>query len=346
MTRKIALVLLLCLTVFGCEGDYTIYDAQPPEVVYVDVPVEVLVEVPGEGGDVWVDSFEQPYTVDGVDIVWLIDRSGSMDRFDQAVIDGIGQMMSALPEAGWRLGITTTDYLQTQQQTVFPLVPGDTVADAEAAYTGLNGPPFAHREAGFDALHSYITLNSYNQTWLRDDAALLVVFVSDEDEQSNYQFSSIPAGLQEFIQWYGNQRQSVYMASIVKMPPNVSLCEGWSSPLDVGDRYMDATDAFSGVVVDICEEDWSPGVAAASSQVEPHEEWPLSYTPIEDTLIVFEDTVPMADTDWVYNAATNSVEFLVVPYEGALVEIGYVIDHDAGDDDDSAGDDDDSAAGN
>ena len=42
MTRKIALVLLLCLTVFGCEGDYTIYDAHPPEVVYVDVPVEVL----------------------------------------------------------------------------------------------------------------------------------------------------------------------------------------------------------------------------------------------------------------------------------------------------------------
>ena len=137
MTRKIALVLLLCLTVFGCEGDYTIYDVHPPEVVYIDVPIEVLVEVPGEGGDVWVDSFEQPYSVDGVDIVWLIDRSGSMNTFDQAVIDGIGQMMSALPAAGWRLGITTTDYMQAQQQAIFPLVPGDTVADAEAAYNTL-----------------------------------------------------------------------------------------------------------------------------------------------------------------------------------------------------------------
>ena len=346
MTRRIALVLLLCLTVFGCEGDYTIYDQSPTEVVYVDVPVEVLVEVPGEGGDVWIDSFEQPYTVDGVDIIWLIDRSGSMDRFDQAVIDGIGQMMAALPEAGWRLGITTTDYVQSQQQTMFPLVPGDTVADAEAAYTGLTGPPFAHREAGFDALHSYLTLNSYNQTWLRDDAALLVVFVSDEEEQSSSQFSSTPAGLQEFIQWYGNQRQSVFMASIVNVDLVDTVCDEWVSVVNVGHRYMDATSAFGGVVVDICEEDWSPGVAAASSQVEPYEEWPLTYTPIEDTLIVFEDTVPMTDTDWVYNAATNSIEFLVVPYEGALVEIGYVIDYDAGDDDDSAGDDDDSAASN
>ena len=67
MTRKIALVLLLCLTVFGCEGDYTIYDVHPPEVVYVDVPIKVPVETPGDGGDVWVDSFEQPYTVDGAD---------------------------------------------------------------------------------------------------------------------------------------------------------------------------------------------------------------------------------------------------------------------------------------
>ena len=341
MFNRLALLFLVCLTVFGCEGDYTIYDVHPPEVVYVDVPVEVPVEVPGEGGDVWIDSFEQPFSVDGVDIVWLIDRSGSMNTFDQAVIDGIGQMMNALPAVGWRLGITTTDHIDSMSASNFPLVPGDTVADAELMYNSLSN--FAHREAGFDALHSYLINNAYNQTWLRDDAALLVVFVSDEDEQSNTQFTSAPAGLQEFIQWYGNRRQSVFMASIVKVPILESVCDNAYSAIDIGDRYIDATNAFNGVVVDICEEDWSPGVAAASSQVEPHEEWPLSYTPIEDTLIVFEDTVPMADTDWVYNAATNSVEFLVVPYEGALVEIGYVIDHDGGDDDDSAGDDDDSS---
>jgi hypothetical protein len=62
-----------------------------------------------------------------------------------------------------------------------------------------------------------------------------------------------------------------------------------------------------------------------------------------DTLIVFEDFVEKDSAEWQYNALTNSVEFLVIPPEGALVEIGYVIDYDAGDDDDSAGDDDDSA---
>ena len=53
-------------------------------------------------------------------------------------------------------------------------------------------------------------------------------------------------------------------------------------------------------------------------------------------MIVFEDSVEKPDSEWVYNPATSSVEFLVVPYEGALVEIGYVIDYPSGDDDDSA----------
>ena len=60
-------------------------------------------------------------------------------------------------------------------------------------------------------------------------------------------------------------------------------------------------------------------------------------------MIVFVDFVEMDSADWQYNALTNAVEFLAIPPEGALVEIGYVIDYDAGDDDDSAGDDDDSS---
>jgi len=75
-------------------------------------------------------------------------------------------------------------------------------------------------------------------------------------------------------------------------------------------------------------------VQEAANQAQPHEEWELSYTPIEDTLIVFVDFVEF--TDWTYDALSNTVEFTSTPPEGSLVEIGYVIDH-VGDDDDSAG---------
>jgi len=214
------------------------------------------------------------------------------------------------------------------QAADFPLVPGDTVQDAWDAYNNLSN--YGH-EAGFDSLMAYMDYNTYNPTWLRPDAGLLVVFVSDEEEQSNYYLNTV----QEFINWYGSLRNSVFLASIVNLPPDESACPHPPSPMYVGDRYIEATNYFGGVVVDICSPDWAPGVQAATSQVDPHEEWELTYTPIEDTIIVFVDFIEFID--WTYNSATNSVEFNVVPPEGSLVEIGYVIDYSQGDDDDSAG---------
>ena len=344
MKRIFPLIVLAACFVFGCEGDYTIYDMHPPpEIIEVEVEVivEVLVEVPGEGGDVWVDSFDQPYTINGVDIVWLIDKSGSMNSHAQSVVDGIEAMMLSLPPSGWRLGITSTAWQTAGNASQFPLVPGDTVQDAWDAYnnTGNYG-----LEAGFDALYAYLIESSYNQSWLRPDAGLLVVFVSDEEEQSNRDFAFTNPGLLDFINWYGSQRQSVFMASIVNVHSTENECDGTVSPYFLGQRYIDATNAFGGVIVDICSDDWAPGVQAATTQIEPHEEWELTFTPIEETLIVFVDSVVMPANDWQYNVVTNSVEFLVIPPEGSHVEIGYVIDYVAGDDDDSSGDDDDSAS--
>ena len=353
MKRIFPLAVLAACFVFGCEGDYTIYDMHPPEIievevpvevpveVIVEVPVEVLVEVPGEGGDVWIDSFDQPYVMDGIDIVWLIDKSGSMNQHANSVVAGIEQMMLSLPPAGWRLGITTTAWGNSGTTQQFPLVPGDSVQDAWDAYnnTGNHG-----LEAGFDALYAYLVENSYNQSWLRADAGLLVVFVSDENDQSSRDFASNPLGLQDFINWYGNQRPSVFLASIVNLPAPESVCNNNPHHSYIGQRYIDATTALGGVVVDICSEDWAPGVQAATAQVDPHEEWELTFVPIEETLIVFVDSVEMSGLDWTYNFLSNSVEFLVIPPEGAHVEIGYVIDHGVGDDDDSSGDDDDSGS--
>jgi hypothetical protein len=340
MKRIFPLVILAALSVFGCEGDYTIYDMHPPEIIEievlvevpVEVPIEVLVEVPGDGGDVWIDSFDQPHTIDGIDIVWLIDKSGSMNQHAQSVVDGIEQMMLALPASGWRLGITTMAWQNATATQEFPLVPGDSVQDAWDAYnnTGTYG-----LEAGFDALYAYLVENSYNQTWLRPGAGLLVVFVSDEEEQSSRDFTSSASGLQDFINWYGNQRPSVFLASIVNLPSTESACTGHFNSSYIGQRYIDATNAFGGIVVDICAEDWATGVQAATTQVEPYEEWELTHTPIEDTLIVFVDFVEFHD--WIYNSLTNSIEFLAIPPEGSHVEIGYVIDAVPGDDDDSAG---------
>ena len=95
------------------------------------MPVEVEVELPEENGDVWVDSFTQVGTIDGIDILWVIDKSGSMNRFDDALLAGIEAMMLALPASDWRLVIISADPTDSIASTEFPLVPGDDITDAE-----------------------------------------------------------------------------------------------------------------------------------------------------------------------------------------------------------------------
>ena len=306
MRRVVSLVVCILVAVFtGSCSDYTISSTRPDPVI--------IIQQGYPDADVWIDSFFQPNPVNGVDIVWVIDTSGSMHAHADRLLAGIEAMMNALPPSGWRLNMISASPPNVLNEQQFPLVPGDTVVQATDMYYYMT---VGHREAGLEAIHEYMGHNAYAQTWMRPDAALLVVFVSDEEDQSNL---LVP----DFNHWYAFQRQSVFLASIIHLPPAESLCN--TNAYNNGDRYADVTNAFNGTVVDICSDDWSPGVVDASVQVQPHEFWDLSRVPVTDTVRVFFDRV-LIETDWSYDSSLNRVIFSVVPPPGVLVEIGYILD--------------------
>jgi len=336
----VALFLGLATALPSCVTDYAIVGGNgETEYIIVEVPSAIPVyiieevEVPGEpAGEIWLDSFNQPRSVDGVDILWVIDTSGSMYRYDPALLLGIEAMLNALPPSGWRLAMISNNPPSAAAEAQFPLVPGDDIDDATDMYSAmLTGG----MEEGFDAVYEYIVNNPYSSTWMRDDAALLVVFVSDEEEQSNQYMINV----NDFTSWYGSLRggNSTYVSSIVNVAAVDSVCLTTPPAINIGDRYMDATNYFSGIIVDICDEDWSPGVTDASVMIEPHEEWPLTYIPIESTIRIWIDS--QLNYDWTYDATTNSIQFMIIPGGGSHVEIAYIIDPDPGSD---TGDDDDS----
>ena len=132
-------------------------------------------------GRVLVDHFFQPQSVDGVDILWIIDTSGSMSSFNDELLAGIEAMINALPESGWRLAMISNNPTSAASESQFPLVPGDDIEDATDMFNAMGNGPY---EEGFNAAYEYIVNNPYSSTWMRNDAALLIVFVSDEEEQS------------------------------------------------------------------------------------------------------------------------------------------------------------------
>lgn len=309
----------LSTLVIGCS-DYSII-SNNKEIVYVYVedtaePNVLVIEQDTDTSTnpVWVDNFTQVSSMNGIDIVWVVDRSGSMRNNDEKLEQGMDTMLSILNQefaVSWRIGIISTDPTESSQNQTFPLVMGDdyNVAMNNLSYIGSPG-----REQGFSAFYSYYLDNPYSQTWMRYDASLLVIFVSDEDDQSYNDFSQAS----DFSQWYSSIRQQTFLASIV-------IASEDSCEHDVGDRYIEATNNLQGDVVDICSEDWSPSIRAITDRLQPYEEWFLTHTPIfgESGIYVFEDGVLMSDTLWHYEPNENKVIFDTPPLGGSLIEIAY-----------------------
>jgi len=326
MIKKLLIAVGLLV---GCnQPDYAIVTGEKGETVYVEVPGEteyvevevpvyVEVEVPVNEGEIWIDSFTQPMSIDGIDILWVIDRSGSMSLYNTELLNGVQAMLSALPTSDWRLVMISADPTRSINSTEFPLVPGDDIVDAEDMLSTLTSAPW---EEGFNSTYEYIVNNPYSSTWMRPEAGLLVVFVSDEEEQSTPEY---PAAM-DFVNWYQTQRMgSVFLASIVNHDASVSLCDRPPSTRDVGDRYMEATNLLGGTIVDICDEDWAPGVTDATHSVDPYEKLELTHVPNDpNTIRVFVNGV--LSSDWYYLATDNTVHFTVIPSAGDLVEVGYL----------------------
>ena len=324
------MILAFLLSIMSCTSpDYAVINSKEPETIVVtetitetvtetveiEVPVYIEVEVPVNEGEIWIDSFTQHMSVDGIDILWVVDRSGSMNRFNLELLAGVEAMLLALPVADWRLVMISADPREAVASTEFPLVPGDDILDAEDMLGTLHMAPY---EEGFNAVYDYIINNPYSSTWMRPDAGLLVVFVSDEEEQSNAVYPTAT----DFVSWYSSLRMgSVFMASVVNRDAADSVCAFPPNPIDVGERYMEATGLLGGVVVDICDIDWSPGVTDATHSVDPYEEILLTHKAEPDSIRVFINGA--LNTDWYYQESDNTVYFTIIPAAGQLVEVGY-----------------------
>ena len=324
-------MLYLLLALFSCAPDnmlsshsveekyiypsyYDVYVSTDTAAIEVEVPIEDT----GETLPIWIDSFEQPSATAGVDVIWVIDPSGSMNTHRTRLLAGIADMMNSMPAVSWRLTIISADPRQAVNDSDFPLLPGDGAAEATSEYTtSVTG----HLEEGFNAVHDYIELNPMAASWMREDASLLVLFVSDEEEQSTAEFPVVS----DFTDWLDEKRSSVYVASIVNHDPSVSSCN--YSAINNGDRYMDATNYYSGQILDICSEDWSGGVLDAANGAIPYSSYPLTHVPLfEDNIVVFVDGAVYHDAYWDYKPVSNRIDFILEPAGGSLVEIAYHYD--------------------
>jgi len=306
--------MLFIIFLLGCVSDhYLSYGIHGTEKEYIYVQDNFIEGESEPEWPIWVDSFVQPQTSNGVDIIWAIDGSGSMSDEYPKILQGISDMLAHLPWISWRLMIISMTPHESVAVEGLPLIPGDTYQDAVDMFTqNVQGT----HENGFLSVQKFLTENADAQQWLRDDATLLVVFVSDEDDGSDPQIPT-PQYFEHFLRDF---RQNVFVSSIINIDPVESACSVYTHW--IGFRYIELTNAFNGHIIDICTDDWSQGVADASNQITPKEYLDLTYIPHDtNNIYVFVDGVEFSD--WTYDPVLNRVVFTVIPPENSLVEIAY-----------------------
>ncbi len=211
-----------------------------------------------------VDIFYQNPT-DSVDILMVIDNSGSMQPYQQELGTNFGAFLTYFIEADvdYQIATITTDVMVDTAGSIRGSIINAETEDAEQAFdtivnVGVTGSGW---EMGLEAAYMALTeplVSTANAGFLRDEATLSLIFVSDEEDSS-------PMPVNDYINAFrdvkGQRSRDVFNASSLVVTTDSTGCDAFST---TGDRYVDVAEQTAGVTGDICSQDFASIVTELS----------------------------------------------------------------------------------
>lgn len=305
-------------------------------------PFVVILQGNGADDGATTDVFEQ---LEGpkVDILWVIDDSCSMYDEQTRLIQNLSQFVSFADSqnADYQMAVTTTDS-QSSQAGKFrrcfphPAIIDHTYAEREAAFActfevgtrgsgieaGLGAAMRALERATNPALDPATNINA---GFLRSDAKLSIVTMSDEEDQS---LESNQVLRDYFWSVKGAHRRDRVKVNAIAGPV-AEACQTGEFAAAPGLRYSWMTQQTGGVFFNICLFDWQPVLQRLGLETfQPLDEWDLSQAADPSTIVVTVDGVAVprdSNNGWNYNPAGNSVHFNgnAVPPPAAQIVVDY-----------------------
>ena len=197
------------------------------------------------------ESFVQE-TYDSVDVLWVVDNSCSMSDDLQTVSQNFEAFIQVFIDLGldYQMGVITTDMDnpaysgQLVGPYITPATPDPVATFVDQIDLGADG---SADEVGFEAIQAALTdplLSSTNAGFLREDAALAAIVVSDEDNSSFQSASS-------FVGWYQGLKSDPGLTTFSAICENLFIsCT----------KYASAADATGGITGDIADQADYPAV--------------------------------------------------------------------------------------
>lgn len=237
-------------------------------------------------------------TQNEVDVLFVIDNSGSMSEEQQGMGNKINGFLSKIANLDWQIAITTTDGRSTTPITgdtnrpwsdgqfrpfdsnsgsQYILRPSQvSAADAQtklsaAIQMGVGGDG---NERGINAVYRAIeraATPSVNRDFFRPNAKLAVVLISDEDECSTGVANcaagtgdkSTPQNLVSLVQNQLGANKGFTFNSIIKIPGDATCTTAAST----GNTYKALSDLTGGVTASVCASDYTAPLNVIGNRV-------------------------------------------------------------------------------
>lgn len=279
---------VLMLFLLGCNQDISLVKDRPTQVI--------------------VDSYVQPDQLKELDVLVVLDTSGSMsDNYDD-VADGMELLRTDIESLtlNYKFGYITMD-----PNNLSYLGPYTSASSAIDMLMAPNLLPTTMLEEGFGTTYTFLETEE-GLEFRRPAADFLLFLISDENEQS-----AISANL--FYDWLQEEFKDVDHDIVTITQLEGSEC-GYT--YDIGYKYEELANLYNKDPIDICEEDWSVWLSDSSYLTKMIDYIALSMPdPILDSIVVYVDQEPVYN--WRYVESSNIVQLDFVPPYSSVIEVGY-----------------------
>ena len=301
-----------------------------------DDPQTPEVEVTQGGDGVFEQYVTQTHVQEEVpilDIIFVIDNSGSMNIFQQELSSQMTNFMNVFLGTGadFHLGFITTDRGFFQCTGLVCWI-DDTFATpvdwAQGTISQISIGGSAY-EKGIEMAHRALTNTDYDTgaapgtSFWRDDATLVIIYVSDEPDFSI-------GGWQAYTGFFDTLKPNVDMMRhfgvIGDFPTGCSYQwgAGWRS-VGFGGGYYEMTQRYNGEWYSICAADWGNQMQDLANTVAVRSMFSLDEPdPIETSIVVSVNGQIVSE--WTYDPNTNSVVFdensIPEPNQTIIIEYG------------------------
>ncbi|MCY4644901.1 MAG: hypothetical protein OXB88_09810 [Bacteriovoracales bacterium] len=275
-------------------------------------------------GTIKVDTFTQSKIKRPVDILWVVDDSGSMHNDQQRLASNFGQFIDHfVGKAGgnqldFKMGVTTTTVLDPSHSYNKDYsgngLTDEKMRENRSAFietfkqkirVGTSGSPY---EQGF---HGSVKFLEQNRNWMREESLLSIIYLSDEPDSSG---GTVDSWLEMLYGLRGNKLVKTHA---------IALKSGDRK----GRRYFSAATKTGGLSLDIGA-DFATNLRSLSDSIYLGlSSFLLSQRPSDPAHAMevrVNDRVLLA-SDWFYDSNLNAIKFAVgkVPDNGDVVKVFY-----------------------